>query len=279
MAFLNNAGLERLWAHIILKLNRKVDKVEGKGLSTEDYTTEEKNALQNIANTFASKEYVDESIPTDISSFNNDAGYITIDEVPEGFSGSWNDLTDKPFYTRSSKVYEGPITIDPNFNNMVDLGFAEIIPDVEYLIIFTNLNTSEVIGNRGISVDEGGWYSLDIEGIARYVYDKSYGGTLYIYNENVINNPDEYKLTIQYAHYEDAGYQTLSEVYLPTTIPVVQSAQVGQAVVVKAVDENGRPTEWETVDPWVITSSTEGSTKQFRLTIDDEGVLTATEIE
>lgn len=45
MAFLNNAGVERLWAHILLKLNRKVDKVEGKGLSTEDFTTEEKEKL------------------------------------------------------------------------------------------------------------------------------------------------------------------------------------------------------------------------------------------
>ncbi len=33
--------------------------------------------------------------------------------------------------------------------------------------------------------------------------------------------------------------------YLPTTVPVIKSAQVGQTVVVKAVDENGKPTEWE----------------------------------
>lgn len=45
MAFLNNAGLERLWAHILLKLNRKVDKVEGKGLSTNDFTNEDKEKL------------------------------------------------------------------------------------------------------------------------------------------------------------------------------------------------------------------------------------------
>jgi hypothetical protein len=53
---------------------------------------------------------------------------------------------------------------------------------------------------------------------------------------------------------------------------------VGQIIKVKTVDENGKPVEWEAVDPWVITSSTEGSTKKFKLTIDDDGVLTATEI-
>ena len=35
---------------------------------------------------------------------------------------------------------------------------------------------------------------------------------------------------------------------LPEGVPVIQSATVGQTVVVKAVDESGKPTEWEAVD-------------------------------
>lgn len=49
MAFLNEKGLERLWTHITTKLGTKVDKVGGKGLSTNDYTDEEKNKLAGIA--------------------------------------------------------------------------------------------------------------------------------------------------------------------------------------------------------------------------------------
>ena len=49
MAFLNNAGLEHLWAKIVSKLSGKVDKVDGKGLSTNDYTTADKNKLAGIA--------------------------------------------------------------------------------------------------------------------------------------------------------------------------------------------------------------------------------------
>ena len=45
MAFLDKTGLERLWLHIVSKLNKKVDKVEGKDLSTNDYTNEEKAQL------------------------------------------------------------------------------------------------------------------------------------------------------------------------------------------------------------------------------------------
>jgi hypothetical protein len=53
------------------------------------------------------------------------------------------------------------------------------------------------------------------------------------------------------------------------------SVEVGQVLVVKAV-KDGKPTKWECIDPWVITSA--GSNKQFRLTVDDNGVLTASEI-
>ena len=48
MAFLDTAGVQRLWSHINLKLNNKVDKTDGMGLSTNDYTTEEKNMLHNL---------------------------------------------------------------------------------------------------------------------------------------------------------------------------------------------------------------------------------------
>ena len=61
-------------------------------------------------------------------------------------------------------------------------------------------------------------------------------------------------------------------------IPTPTTAEVGQILSVKAVDENGVPTKWEVVDPMVITSSTEGSTKQFKITVDDSGTLTATEV-
>ena len=50
MAFLDENGVSRLWARVLSKLGSKVDKVDGKGLSTNDYTTEEKNKLAGIEN-------------------------------------------------------------------------------------------------------------------------------------------------------------------------------------------------------------------------------------
>lgn len=61
MAFLNQTGLEHLWAKIVAKLSGKVDKIDGKGLSTNDYTTDEKNKLAGIA-AGANKTVVDSAL-------------------------------------------------------------------------------------------------------------------------------------------------------------------------------------------------------------------------
>lgn len=44
------------------------------------------------------------------------------------------------------------------------------------------------------------------------------------------------------------GYKQILEKYVPTTIPRTATASVGQTIVVKAVDDSGKPTEWEVVD-------------------------------
>lgn len=48
MPFLDETGLARLWNHIVARLNDKISKVDGKGLSTNDYTTLEKNKISAL---------------------------------------------------------------------------------------------------------------------------------------------------------------------------------------------------------------------------------------
>lgn len=60
---LDKTGLTRLWQHIVARLGTKVDKVEGKGLSTNDFTTEEKGKLASIESG-ATKTIVDETLNT-----------------------------------------------------------------------------------------------------------------------------------------------------------------------------------------------------------------------
>ena len=108
MAFLNKTGVERLWSHTVSRLNHKVDKVDGKGLSTNDFTNEEKEKLTSVLShnvqelteseqaqartnigavsvgdldDYASKDYVDSKLgetTSDVTSVNGKIGDITL---------------------------------------------------------------------------------------------------------------------------------------------------------------------------------------------------------
>lgn len=58
---MDKKGLERLWAHIVSLVGKKVDAVEGKGLSTNDYTNEDKEQLATL-NTLVGETPVSEQI-------------------------------------------------------------------------------------------------------------------------------------------------------------------------------------------------------------------------
>lgn len=95
-SFLDKTGLGLVWAQIKLLLAGKVDKVDGKGLSSNDYTADEKAKLANIqagaeVNVNADWDAVTgdsailnkPTIPTATSDLTNDSGFITAQDVPE----------------------------------------------------------------------------------------------------------------------------------------------------------------------------------------------------
>lgn len=109
--YLDSTGLTHLWAKIknyvatyITNLNlgdTYVAKETGKGLSTNDYTTAEKNKLSGIAagaevNVNADWEATSgdaeilhkPSIPSKTSDLTNDSGFITTADIPEGAAAS-----------------------------------------------------------------------------------------------------------------------------------------------------------------------------------------------
>lgn len=62
---------------------------------------------------------------------------------------------------------------------------------------------------------------------------------------------------------------------IPDAVINPSTATVGQIIVVKAVDTNGKPTEWEAVDMGVLTSP--NGTK-YKITVTDDGTLSATAV-
>lgn len=135
--------------------NNKVDKIEGKGLSSNDYTNEEKTKLEGIEtnaevniiedikvnNTSQSinNKSVNISIPTKTSDITNDSGFIdnsvnnlmnytkSSDLATVATSGSYNDLSNKPTIPDVSSFITKDVnnltnyTLKTNTGSLIDL--------------------------------------------------------------------------------------------------------------------------------------------------------------
>ena len=102
--YLDDNGLSHFWLALKQLLSGKVDAVSGKGLSTNDYTTTEKNKLSNIeagaeVNVIDTIQVNNQSltptgkavniqVPTKTSDITNDSGFITSSDIPEGAAAS-----------------------------------------------------------------------------------------------------------------------------------------------------------------------------------------------
>ncbi len=88
--------------------------------------------------------------------------------------------------------------------------------------------------------------------------------------------------------YLSSSVATIAELNEKQDTLIQSGASVGQVAKVTAVDSSGKPTAWGAVDmpnaiangdkEIILTSSTANSTKKFKITVDDSGTLTATEI-
>lgn len=98
--FLDLSGVSLLWSKIKLALADKVDKETGKGLSSNDYTSDEKTKLANVASgaqvnvlegiqkngttVNITNKIANITVPTKTSDITNDSGFITTADIPEG---------------------------------------------------------------------------------------------------------------------------------------------------------------------------------------------------
>lgn len=70
------AAFEEMWTYISARLGSKVDKVDGKELSSNDYTDEDKNKLDNLETLVG-----DTSVSTQINETMEITEFITIDDI------------------------------------------------------------------------------------------------------------------------------------------------------------------------------------------------------
>ena len=118
---------------IAVAVDNKVNKETGKGLSTNDYTTTEKDKLAGIAtgaevnvqadwneSDTTSDAYIQNkpTVPTKTSELTNDSGFIAEEADPT--VPAWAKASTKPAYTASEIRYNAQVTVAQEFNNKVD---------------------------------------------------------------------------------------------------------------------------------------------------------------
>ena len=167
-------------------------------------------------------------------------------QIPQGFSGSWEDLSDKPFYNE----YINTITWDGNTSGLYS------IPD-GYKVSDGTCKMSDLVDVS--FTDSGGTVTKNpsIKEYDNYIKIGS-NAVMIVKKQYTINSGTKTVLPGIYFHARirsitigGKGFaiytKTLDSVFIDKTIPRIPTASVGNVIRVKAIDANGVPTEWESV--------------------------------
>ncbi len=165
---------------------------------------------------------------------------------PVATSGSWDNLEGKPFGEEIEVILpETVIATDGSESG----GYQKVADSVnlvvgeEYIVVYNGeVNITKCkLWDYGTptpyigDISQMDWeqsscfghYALKGNGAMTLGAAAKAGDTIAVYKKSIV---------------------TLDSKFIPSTVPVIQSATVGQTVVVKAVDADGKPTEWEAAD-------------------------------
>lgn len=192
MAILNERGLERLWSHIIAKLGGKVDKEEGMGLSSNDFTAEEKEKLAGIAEG-ATNVTVDDELDSDSSNpVQNRILYATIENLAS------KEYVDEKISNMSNNTQNNSFTlIDGVTGNTYKLSINNGIL-ISYLAIdelYIDHSPNQEIYYAGDIFDPEGMHVVGVTSQGDYIEIADY-----IYSSEPLTVEDT-EITISYNYY------------------------------------------------------------------------------
>lgn len=234
------------------QIGNKVDKVDGKGLSTNDYTTDEKNKLSGVevgANNYSLPTATNGvlggiKVGTGLSVDEN--GVLSVDEVTEEtVSGEYTD-TDRLDFTR--QIDKTPLYIELTSTADKSVTYGQSYWIKSGFIFF---------GENGAVDTEKSYYYVCEDGM-NFGYNSAVtsdaialsapGSISTLYKAGVIGgflpdtgaNPVSYTIRLVYGGSSSSGTAD-------TTLGITGAA-VGQIARITAVDSDGKPTAWEPVD-------------------------------
>ena len=160
---LNKESLERLWQHIIARLGQKVDKEEGKGLSSCDFTAEEKEKLKGLE-TNARADW-NETDPTSASYIVN-----TPTEVGTSVIVKWDGVITED--TPTIEGYHSILYKASNYNNTDPSkisGITAYIPGQGEIFLPLDEESLDVTEENGVSVLINDYFAIISAPIEPYI--------------------------------------------------------------------------------------------------------------
>ena len=234
------------------QIGNKVDKVDGKGLSTNDYTTDEKNKLSGVE--LGANNYSLPTATTDVLGgikvgnglTVDENGVLSVDEVTEEtVSGEYTD-TDRLDFRREISGTPMYIEIHSNADPSVTYGQSywiksgfiffgengEVDTEKSYYYVCEdgmNFGYNSAVTSDAIALSEPGSIST--------LYQ---AGVIGGFLPDTGDNPVSYTIRLVYGGSSSSGTAD-------TTLGITGAA-VGQIGRITAVDSDGKPTAWEPVD-------------------------------
>lgn len=134
--FIDLDGLSHVFSKLSLMFNKKVDKVEGKGLSTNDLTDELKNKILNAGDS--------------------------------SFSGNYNDLINKPDLT----VYAEKTQVAADISNAVSDKVTQTQMNTAINSAVANMNKKQIVTSIEEMIDTNIIYLIANSGAGNNIYDE-----------------------------------------------------------------------------------------------------------
>lgn len=234
------------------QIGNKVDKVDGKGLSTNDYTTDEKNKLSGVE--LGANNYSLPTATTDVLGGIKVGNGLTVDEngllsvdkvTEETVSGEYTD-TDRLDFRREISGTPMYIEIHSNADPSVTYGQSYWIKSG--FIFFGENGEVDTEKSYYYVCEDGMNFGYNSAVTSDAIALSASGSISTLYQSGVMGgflpdtgeNPVSYTIRLVYGGSSSSGTAD-------TTLGITGAA-VGQIARITAVDSDGKPTAWEPVD-------------------------------
>lgn len=222
---------------------------------------------------YASQKYVDDAIAESKAYIDGMVAAIPV--------ASWDNLENRPFGEEGLM----PITWDGVVGDRVTATLSGASSGTVYVKVSNSVLSVEDCNGATLVFNDGESYTVTSEN--NDIVETSGGISLYEASVLAISDPESFSATLSGNFTESGIYfmmqndyhtasitfplsiKTLDEKFIPDTI--VRTSDL-ESIVTKEELENGTMTEF------VLKSSTPDSTKLFKIAVDDNGTITATEI-